>query len=263
MKNGSGIPQFQWKPFQYRVLQCYTPDVRKMERFTTVSARNEKKYCWNPVLNPDRQIDHVGACLLQENQFTHLAMGMANNPNTTSAQYDASDWGQHAKGPAVAFFIKQLSNGHFEFCFYAAIGKKLVCTFQYCSEVGRYDWNCSTDKNEPYKQNLSIAQYLKKMPDTIVLDEAAGKILHKNDLLLIFDAIEHNQNDWGMILLKLEKLLYGRCFPLEYPEFEMKTPSTCPEGYELIDRYDAVKWGLRTEIYYRTADKERLPKYKR
>lgn len=141
--------------------------------------------------------------------------------------------------------------------------EKIVCTFQYCSEVGRYVWNGSTDKNEPYKQNLSIAQYLKKTPDTIVLDEAAGKILHKNDLLLIFDAIEHNQNDWGTILLKLEELLYGRCFPLEYPEFEMKTPSTCPEGYELIDWYDAVKWGLRTEIYYRTADKERLPKYKR
>lgn len=53
------------------------------------------------------------------------------------------------------------------------------------------------------------------------------------------------------------------CFPLEYPDFAMKTRSTCPGGYELVDMYDAVKLDARTEIYYCSKDKEKLPEYKR
>lgn len=264
MKDNCNIPQFKWEPFKYRVIHCYTSEVRKVERFATCNARNEKKYYQNEMLFEDREISAVGASLLQENQYTCLLY-----PNfeavATSAKYYASDYGQHGKGVAIAFHIIQLPNEHFEFCFYIAIKKKLVCEFQYCSEIGRYEQNFGTDpyKNEPYKQELSLEQYLKKMPDTIILDESGGKTLHKKDLLPIFEMIEQNKNDWETILEKLEELLYGRCLPLEQPSFAMKTPSRCPVGYELVDMYDSIKLGVRSEIYYSIGDKEKLPKYKR
>lgn len=262
MKDNSSMPPYKWDAFKYRVIQCYTPEVRKMERYATCNARNEKKYYWNEKLFEDREIAAVGVSLLQENQYTCLLY-----PNfasvASSAKYAASDYGQHAKGTAVAFMIDQLPNGHFEFCFYVAVGKKLVSEFQYCSEVGRYNWNFRTGENEPYKQELSLEQYLKKMPETITLDERLGKILYKKDLLPVFEMLENNQNDWETILGKFEELLYGRCYPLEWPDFTMKTPSTCPAGYELVDMYDSIKLGVRSEIYYYTDDREKLPKYKR
>lgn len=101
------------------------------------------------------------------------------------------------------------------------------------------------------------------MPDEIILDDGNGKILYKKELLSVFDMIEKNQNDWEIIFSNLEKMLYGRCYPLEYPDFTMKTPSTCPNGYELVDMYDTVKLGARTEIYFHSKAKEKLPIYKR
>lgn len=262
MNEHGNMPQFRYAPFKHRVIHTYTPDVRKMERFATCNARHEKQYYYNEKLDPDREITSVGASLLQENQYT-LLIYPTSNAVASAAEYSASDYGQHGKGPAVAFMIVQRPDGHFEFCFYVAIKKKIVCAFQYCSEVGRYIWNVMTGENEPYKQELSLEKYLRKMPDTIILDEGSGKVLHKKDLMPIFEMIEKNQNDWGTILGKLEELLYGRCCPLEYPDFAMKTPSTCPVGYELVDMYDSVKLGVRSEIYYSAADKEKLPKYKR
>ncbi len=261
MGENNNLPNNKWGAFKFRVVQCYTPQVRKAERFTTCNARHEKQYYSDSFGYKDLEITSVAACLLQENQFTFFRLATECNPCV--AQFCAADYGQHIKGTAVCFVIEQFPNGHFEFCFAIAVGKKVVCNFQHCSEIGRYVFNLRTDKNEPYKQELSLEQYLKKMPEEIVLDGEAGKILYKKELLSIFEMIERNQNNWETILSKLEKLLYGRCFPLEYPDFTMKTPSTCPEGYELVDMYNAVKLGARTEIYYRSDDIDKLPKYKR
>ena len=264
MKDNGSIPQFKYEPFKYRVIQCYTPEVRKMERFATCNARNEKKYYQNEKLFEDKEVASVGASLLQENQYTCLLYPDFESL-ASAAKYFALDYGQHGKGVSIAFNIIQHPNGHFEFCFYIAIKKKLVCEFQYCSEIGRYEQNVRTDpyQNEPYKQELSLEQYLKKMPDTIILDESMGKILYKKDLLPIFELIEQNKNDWKTILEKLEILLYGRCLPLEQPNFTMRTPSTCPMGYELVDMYNSIKLGVRSEIYYSIDAKEKLPPYKR
>ena len=264
MRENYNLPNSKWGSFKFMVVHCYTPQVRKAERMTTCNARHEKQYYQDQFGHKDKEITSVGACLLQENLFTFFRLAPQCRPCV--AHFCAADYGQHTKGTAVCFAVEQFPNGHFDFCFAVAIGKKVVCNFQYRSEIGRYEFYGSKNEDDPYypyKQELSLEQYLKKMPEEIILNEETGKILYKKELFPIFEMIERNQNDWEIIFGKLEKLLYGRCFPLEYPDFTMKTPSTCPKGYELVDMYNAVKLGARTEIYYRTDDIEKLPKYKR
>lgn len=163
MKETTNTPLNKWDTFKFMVVHCYTPQVRKAERFATCNARHEMQYYQEQFGHTDKEITSVGACLLQENHFTFLRLAPQCRP--CAAHFYATDYGQHTKGTAVCFVVEQFPNGHFDFCFAVAVGKKAVCNFQYRSEIGRYEFDGAKNEDDPYypyKQELSLQQYLKK-----------------------------------------------------------------------------------------------------
>ena len=147
MKENTDTPLNKWGAFKFMVVQCYTPQVRKAERLATCNARHEKQYYQEQFGHKDKEITSVGACLLQENQFTFFRLVSQCRPCV--AHFCAADYGQHTKGTAVCFFVEQFPDGHFDFCFAVAIGKKVVCDFQYRSEIGRYEFSATKNEDEP------------------------------------------------------------------------------------------------------------------
>lgn len=240
---------------RYHVTQCYTPELRKAERSATRCARHELQY-WPR--DKDIPIEHVAAYLLQRRQFTVLAHG-----NATAAGC-AFGGAEFLRAVAATVSFQQYADGSYFFEFAVGSGKKELCRYSFSSETGRF--YLSHDFFTPVpaeRQALSLPQYLDKLPETLTLDEEMGKVLQKADVISVLEMVESGSPNWDTILDKLEKMLYSRCRPLEWPSMEMATPSTCPEGYQCIDKYDTRKMGCRVEIYYRTADLDFLPKYKR
>ena len=240
---------------QYHVTQCYTPELRKAERSATCCARRELQY-WPR--NKDIPVDHVAAYLLQRRQFTVLAHG---NATAAGCAFGSAEF---LRGVVPAVSFQQYADGSYFFEFAVGSGKKELCEYCFSSETGRFHLHELLFTPVPAeRQALSLSQYLDKLPETLTLDEEMGKVLRKADVISVLEMVESGRPNWDTILDKLEKMLYSRCRPLEWPSMEMATPSTCPEGYQCIDKYDTRKMGDRVEIYYRTADLDSLPKYKR
>lgn len=253
----STIPELQplkdWPEFGITVIQCYSDNVRKAERYSTSALRNARKCCVQ-----EKKISYVSSRLLQENQLSVLS-----GKSATGAKYTALDYSKHTGGTSVVIAIEQLPYNRFNFEISIAQGKKILCEYLFASQIGRYRIDGGIVLEKPQKRKMNLEKYLSKMPEVIILDDSLGKTVQKKDLISLLEIIETGDNDWQFILEKMSSLLYGRCFPLEWPSIDITTPSTCPEGYELVDQYDVCRFGCRTEIYYCTRDKNNLPLYSR
>lgn len=262
------MPKHQWEPFEITVTHGYSAQARQMERAETFGHRHILANPEPCTLMPYKPVTSVNAILQRADQTTCIFNDrdlqekeiMLQRHDKRFAISDAEFVSKAAKGIAVALFIYQARSGRYRFGFSITKGSRSMLTYTYTSQFGSWiypGWGC--DKLFMGRDSNPLGKY----PEEWILDPQRGKILKKADLQDIISQLEHGYNDWARIILRLEELTFGRCRPLEWPSFDIGSPSSCPKEYTPVDAYDFARGSVRTEVYYKTSDMEQLPAYKR